>query len=711
MSSLDDYATKYKTARMERRNGVLQVTLHTEGQSLRWGLLPHSELPEAFHFTHLFATVLLRRFFRHLGTSAGLSLVLLASTDSQVFAQAIQPDQKALIEALRTARAAPVPPQIEKLLAPTNSGGLERFDLQTRDTRHTTSPDALSTSAATFSRLRDGNLGTRPFAAADLPPARPALDDAIAAAAPNRITFPYSFPWATVFKVLVRFTVNQQNVYYLCSAASLSSFHLLTAAQCLYNHDILGNGSNIAGFAQDVWAWPAQTDVVGPIGVPDFPYGVAKGTHIHYYAAWVQNSDFNWDVAWLALDRRIGDRIGWMGLETNTTAASLTFAGYPSEGQYGFANNAFQYSGSANVQTYAASRIYLGANVYGGEIGGPVWRYDGSTYHLQGVLSTSDRLGNAAATRITDTVASGIADTLDADQSVLAPEPRPYFIEYSLQGNVSKALLTPAVPAGGSLTVTYNLFNSGFVASPVTLFFYLSRTPQIDASSIVIGTVPQGSVAANSFLVQNATFTIPSTTPSGSYYVVWTWTSAIAEYPTHQVTYIWGSGGNPPTPVNDRQAAITDRLLTVSQEGALKSKTFTVLPCRVLDTRLSNPPAPIPANGTRSILVAGDLTGAGTVRQGGATTCGVSDFATAVYVNVVVVNPDGDGYLIVYPFNASPPLASTLNFSAGQTIANQVLVPICTPTAASCGFHLNVTMAGARADVVIDVSGYLSPTP
>src|SRR5712691_10865973 len=49
MSSFDEYATKYKTARMERRNGVLQVTLHTDGQSLRWGFLPHGELPEAFH--------------------------------------------------------------------------------------------------------------------------------------------------------------------------------------------------------------------------------------------------------------------------------------------------------------------------------------------------------------------------------------------------------------------------------------------------------------------------------------------------------------------------------------------------------------------------------------------------------------------------------------------------------------------------------------
>src|SRR5271167_1709939 len=49
MISFEQYAQKYQTARMERRNGILQVTLHTEGQSLRWGFLPHGELPEAFH--------------------------------------------------------------------------------------------------------------------------------------------------------------------------------------------------------------------------------------------------------------------------------------------------------------------------------------------------------------------------------------------------------------------------------------------------------------------------------------------------------------------------------------------------------------------------------------------------------------------------------------------------------------------------------------
>jgi enoyl-CoA hydratase/carnithine racemase len=49
MSTLEEYQNKYRTVRMERRDGILEVTLHTDGGPLRWGFLPHSELPEAFH--------------------------------------------------------------------------------------------------------------------------------------------------------------------------------------------------------------------------------------------------------------------------------------------------------------------------------------------------------------------------------------------------------------------------------------------------------------------------------------------------------------------------------------------------------------------------------------------------------------------------------------------------------------------------------------
>src|SRR5262245_46008359 len=49
MTDFDHYASKYQTIRMERRNGVLQLTLHTDGGPLRWGFLPHGDLPAAFY--------------------------------------------------------------------------------------------------------------------------------------------------------------------------------------------------------------------------------------------------------------------------------------------------------------------------------------------------------------------------------------------------------------------------------------------------------------------------------------------------------------------------------------------------------------------------------------------------------------------------------------------------------------------------------------
>jgi hypothetical protein len=49
MVTFTDYATKYQHVRMERRNGILQLTLHSNGDTLRWGGGPHEELGFAFH--------------------------------------------------------------------------------------------------------------------------------------------------------------------------------------------------------------------------------------------------------------------------------------------------------------------------------------------------------------------------------------------------------------------------------------------------------------------------------------------------------------------------------------------------------------------------------------------------------------------------------------------------------------------------------------
>src|SRR5882762_2939107 len=48
IARFDDYATKYQTVRMERRDGILQMTVHTGGAPRQWGLLPPGEFPQAF---------------------------------------------------------------------------------------------------------------------------------------------------------------------------------------------------------------------------------------------------------------------------------------------------------------------------------------------------------------------------------------------------------------------------------------------------------------------------------------------------------------------------------------------------------------------------------------------------------------------------------------------------------------------------------------
>lgn len=48
MTHFAEYANKYQSVRMERRDGILRLTVHTDGGPLRWGLVPHKDLTFAF---------------------------------------------------------------------------------------------------------------------------------------------------------------------------------------------------------------------------------------------------------------------------------------------------------------------------------------------------------------------------------------------------------------------------------------------------------------------------------------------------------------------------------------------------------------------------------------------------------------------------------------------------------------------------------------
>ncbi len=74
---------------------------------------------------------------------------------------------------------------------------------------------------------------------------------------------------------------------------------------------------------------------------------------------------------------------------------------------------------------------------------------------------------------------------------------------------------------------------------------------------------------------------------------------------------------------------------------------------------------------------------------------------TAVALNVTVTNPRSDGHLTVYPSGQPLPTASNVNFTAGQTVANAVIVPV-----GADGRIQVFNGAWASADVIVDVVGY-----
>ncbi|MFE5808180.1 hypothetical protein [Streptomyces sp. NPDC056491] len=68
---------------------------------------------------------------------------------------------------------------------------------------------------------------------------------------------------------------------------------------------------------------------------------------------------------------------------------------------------------------------------------------------------------------------------------------------------------------------------------------------------------------------------------------------------------------------------------------------------------------------------------------------------------MTVTDPKALGHLSVFPAGGAVPTASSLNFAAGQTIANAVIVPV------SANGDISVfNGARAPADVVVDVVGY-----
>ena len=83
---------------------------------------------------------------------------------------------------------------------------------------------------------------------------------------------------------------------------------------------------------------------------------------------------------------------------------------------------------------------------------------------------------------------------------------------------------------------------------------------------------------------------------------------------------------------------------------------------------------------------------------------GVEETATAVVLNVTVTDSTKNSFLTVYPTGSAAPNASNLNFAAGQTIANLVVVPVGTDG------EVSFKTALGNVQVIADVVGFYDAT-
>jgi hypothetical protein len=112
-------------------------------------------------------------------------------------------------------------------------------------------------------------------------------------------------------------------------------------------------------------------------------------------------------------------------------------------------------------------------------------------------------------------------------------------------------------------------------------------------------------------------------------------------------------------------------------------------PIRVLDSRNA-----IGVAG-KTLLAAGSISTLGVAGRGGVP----ADGADAVTLNVTVDQPQGGGFVTVFPCGQQVPTASNLNYASGQTIANLVNVKLAA-NGTVCIF------TSASAHVLADVAGY-----
>ncbi len=140
-------------------------------------------------------------------------------------------------------------------------------------------------------------------------------------------------------------------------------------------------------------------------------------------------------------------------------------------------------------------------------------------------------------------------------------------------------------------------------------------------------------------------------------------------------------------PGGDFYAGLSAIRTAVQERLVGPGRLQAVTPKRILDTREGPLAGPVVGGSAQPLQVRG---------QGGVPSQGVS----AVVLNVTAIDPTTAGYLTVYPDGITRPEASNVNFVAGQTVPNLVMVAV------PQNGLVNIYNSGGATHVAADVVGW-----